>query len=297
MQLKTRPDQMEIKEHGDYGFPVHVSEEAINRFDSNSFLWHWHPEIELTWIMKGQIEYHVNDTCYILTEGNGLFANSNVLHSGYMKDGQDCEYLSVTFSPRFIYGYENSSLHTKYVDFITANPDWPSLELSSETGWQRRILRQIQHIYDMSKMPPPDYELQVHIALCSIWQHIYSYYSTVPADLRQTSEALERLKDILSYIHGHYNENISLGDIAHSVGICKSECCRFFKRHMHMTLFEYVLYYRIQQSLPLLRMGESVTRSASACGFANPCYYGKIFRRYMHCSPSQYRKARLDSTG
>lgn len=295
MQLKIRPDQMEIKEHGNYSFPVYVSEESINRFDSNSFLWHWHPEIELTWVMKGQIEYHVNDTCYILTEGNGLFANSNTLHSGYMTEKQDCDYLSVTFSPRFIYGYENSALHTKYVDFITSNPDWSSLLLSRETDWQRDILDEIRYIYALAKAPPADYELKVHIALCTVWQKLYRYYSTVPADERQTSEALRRLRDILSYIQLHYNENIALEDIARSIGICKSECCRFFKKHMHMTLFEYVMYYRIQQSLPLLKAGESITKAAGVSGFSNPCYYGKIFRRYMECSPSQYRKLWRDS--
>ena len=65
--------------------------------------------------------YYVNDRKYLLSEGEGLFGNSNTLHSGYMKDGQDCDYLSVTFHPRFIYGYENSLLQTKYVDFITSN--------------------------------------------------------------------------------------------------------------------------------------------------------------------------------
>lgn len=290
MQLKIEKNQMEIKEHGDFSFPVHVSEEAINRFDSNSFLWHWHPEIELTWIMSGQIEYRVNDKCYILTEGDGLFANSNALHFGQMKDAQHCDYLSVTFNPRFIYGYENSTLQTKYVEMITANPEWASMKLDKAIDWHQEILDSIRHIYALSKERPYDYELEVHIVLCRIWQLLYGHYSSIPAKRQQSPRNIKRLRDILTFIQSHYSENITLEDIAGSVNICKSECCRFFKKHMHMTLFEYLMYYRIQQSLPLLRQGESVTKAAAAAGFSNPCYYGKIFRRFINCSPSCYRK-------
>ena len=60
----------------------------------------------------------------------------------------------------------------------------------------------------------------------------------------------------------HYNQEISLDDIAEHVNICKSECCRFFKKHMNMTIFEYLMFLRIQKSLPLLKEGESVTKTA-----------------------------------
>ena len=49
------------------------------------------------------------------------------------------------------------------------------------------------------------------------------------------------------------------------------------------------MYLRIQNSLPLLLSGESITKTAGMAGFSTPAYYGQIFRRYMGCSPSQYR--------
>ena len=89
--------------------------------------------------------------------------SSNTLHSGYMKDGQDCDYLSVTFHPRFIYGYENSLLQTKYVDFITSNELWHSLKFEKDVTWHQDIIRQIQDICQLAQEPPEDYELQVHM--------------------------------------------------------------------------------------------------------------------------------------
>lgn len=294
MQLQTEKDHKEIKKHGNYEFPVHISLEKIQAYEQNFFPWHWHPEIELTWVVSGQIEYLVNDKKYLLTEGEGLFCNSNSLHSGYMVDQKDCSYLSVTFHPRFIYGYENSLLQTRYVDFITANEGWHSLKLQKDVDWHQETGRQIQEIYRMSKDPSPDYELRVHLILTGIWLNLYRYYRSLPASEQQPQKHLARLKEILSYIQDHYTQEITLDEIADHVNICKSECCRFFKKYMKMTIFEYILFLRIQNSLPLLRAGESVTRIAGLTGFSTSAYYGQIFKRYMGCSPSRYRKEHMD---
>lgn len=294
MQLQTEKDHKEIKKHGNYEFPVHISLEKIQAYEQNFFPWHWHPEIELTWVVSGQIEYLVNDKKYLLTEGEGLFCNSNSLHSGYMVDQKDCSYLSVTFHPRFIYGYENSLLQTRYVDFITANEGWHSLKLQKDVDWHQETGRQIQEIYRMSKEPSPDYELRVHLILTGIWLNLYRYYRSLPASEQQPQKHLARLKEILSYIQDHYTQEITLDEIADHVNICKSECCRFFKKYMKMTIFEYILFLRIQNSLPLLRAGESVTRIAGLTGFSTSAYYGQIFKRYMGCSPSRYRKEHMD---
>ena len=90
---------------------------------------------------------------------------------------------------------------------------------------------------------------------------------------------------------------MTLGAIAENVNICASECCRFFKRHMNQTIFEYLLEYRIEKSLPLLIKGEdSITSIAQTVGFSNPAYFGKVFHQVMRCSPSDYRKSFISKT-
>lgn len=292
MQIQIQQNQKEIKEHGSFDFPVHISEESISHYEGGSFLWHWHPEIEFTWIMEGQIDYRVNEKQYILHSGEGLFCNANALHSGYMTNISSCSYLSVTFHPRFIYGYEHSLLQTKYVNFITACSDWSSLKLSPDILWQFDILDTLKSIYAIAKAPEDDYEIQLHIMITQIWQMLYLYFAELPKQNLPPDDSLERLKTILSFIQTHYQESITLEEIAATVNICKSECCRFFKKHMHMTLFEYLMFFRIQQSITLLQSGSNVAEAGTMSGFSDPCYYGKIFKRYMNCSPGQYKKMR-----
>ena len=73
--------------------------------------------------------------------------------------------------------------------------------------------------------------------------------------------------------------------------ICKSECCRIFKNYMKESLFDYILKYRIDQSLPDVLDGkDSLTEIALRVGFADSNYFSKVFHRIKGCSPREYRK-------
>ena len=295
MQIITNSSNREEKEHGSFSFPVYISVEQIQAYDQGTFLWHWHPEIELTWIMSGEIEYQINDTTYKLSAGDGIFGNSNSLHTGRRIGGQQCTYLSITFHPRFLYGYENSILQTKYIGFITSNEAWASLVLKRDVEWQKDILNIIKEIYSLSQTPTDDYEFILHQKLMTIWHNLYLYYSTQPECSNKNLLYIQRLRVILAYIHENYIEEISLDDIADATSLSKSECCRFFKKHMKMTIFDYILYYKIQKSLPMLLEDQSITDTALSVGFSSSSYYTQIFKRYMKCTPLQYKKNLLNN--
>ncbi|MBQ2466195.1 MAG: AraC family ligand binding domain-containing protein, partial [Lachnospiraceae bacterium] len=119
MQIITDDLQKEKKEHGGFGFPILVSLERLSNYETASFLWHWHPEIELTYVVSGEMLYSINDKTYHLKAGDVLFGNQSTLHEGHQWEESDCEYIAVTFLPKLIYGFEGSLIQEKYVTPIT----------------------------------------------------------------------------------------------------------------------------------------------------------------------------------
>lgn len=298
MQLKINNEKKELKFHGSYEFPVFVSHEVLSDYERGAFAWHWHPEVELTYIEEGQIEYQVNDTVYCLKAGEGLFCNANALHTGHMLNQGDCRYLSVTFHPRMIYGFEGSAGDKKYVEPVTRNDLLGGLHLVPDTEWQKQILLLIQTIVTDYEGHLPGFELVICQTLLQIWNTLYTnVWSEISPDPSAQYKDIERLRKTITYLQEHYHEHVTLGAIAENVNICASECCRFFKRHMNQTIFEYLLEYRIEKSLPLLIKGEdSITSIAQMVGFSNPAYFGKVFHQVMRCSPSDYRKSFISKT-
>lgn len=269
-----------------------VSPERLDAYEMGSFACHWHPEIEFTLILTGEILYQVNDRTYHLKKGDGVFCNANMLHTGRHADSHDCTYLSVTVNPSLLYGYEASLLQTKFIQPVTENPLLPSASFSREVPWEREVLSHLDTIRQLWQEPPRSYELRLLTELYQIWILLFDH---LDLDARPSSgdvRELERLRRIVTFIHGHYMEHISLEDISGCVNMCKSECCRLFKRNMNQPLFDYLLHYRIRQSIPLLVQGkDSITDISLQCGFSSPSYYTKLFRKFMGCTPREYAKS------
>lgn len=291
MRLQIDREQKEIKRHGSYEFPVLVSYERLSSFDTGEFPWHWHPEIELTLVMEGEIIYQANDSLYHLKAGEGLFCNTNVLHSGHGNGSTDCSYLSVTFHPRLLYGYSSSVMQTKYMNHILKSPSLASIHLVSEKDWQRRILEGIEKIRLLNREHPVSEELKIQIVLLQIWQELYEHVEISETGFAENGRDTERIRRIMEYIQAHYAEKITLEELAEQIHLCRSESCRLFKRYMKESMFDYLLDYRIERSLELLRRPElDVTQIAGQTGFTSPGYFSKIFKRKMGCTPLEYRK-------
>ena len=147
----------------------------------------------------------------------------------------------------------------------------------------------MQQIWQLYQEPTSDYELELLIRLYQIWALLYRHLDFSQQPSLNDARELERLRMIITFIHEHYMDHITLEDIASCASMCKSECCRLFKRNMKQSLFDYLLHYRIRQSLPLLTMGQdSITDISIQCGFSSPSYYTKLFRRFMDCTPREY---------
>lgn len=290
MQILTDRFQKEMKEHGNYSFPFLVSYEKLSGYETGSFLWHWHPEIEVTFVTQGEMIYKVNDSVFHIREGEGVFGNSNTLHAGEMLDRKDCTYTSVTFDPKLIYGYENSLIYQKYVRPILKNHSMPAIHFDFSEEWHFIALQAVKNIINIHTEKNLGYELNIAAELQKFWKQIYLFHDTYSKDMPEDKCSFDRIRKILSYIDKNYMRKLTLGEIAGQIHLCESECSRLFKKHMHISLFEFILQYRIEKSIDyLLNTNDSIAEIAESVGFNDSNYYTKVFRKFKGCSPTKYR--------
>ncbi|MBW7573218.1 AraC family transcriptional regulator [Caproiciproducens faecalis] len=291
-RLLLRKNLSEESPHGDYGFPFFLSHEILSEYEHASFEIHWHPELEFTAVLEGAMEYQANDTVYRLTKGDGMFVNANVLHTAKSYDGQDCSYLVVTFNPVLIFGHENSTVESAYVRPVLQSRNCSSFYLNPGIGPQNRIIRLIREIGRVDLQNENCRELEIKIRLCKMWVLLYGELQGLLSEKDMAgSKDILYLKQTLDYLHSHYQEKLTLDSLAASCNISKSRYCHFFKKTMRQTPFEYLIKYRIEKSIPLLLSGDcNITEISEKVGFSGASYYSENFKKYMNCSPSEYRK-------
>ena len=293
MQIITNQFQKELKQHGNEQFPFLVSYQKLSEYESGSFMWHWHPEIEITYVQKGTMCYKVNHMVYHLKEGDIVFNNSGALHSGTMENQKDCAYIPVTFESRLIYGFFQSTVNSKYVDPVIQDSMLPAICIDQSEPWHKPFREYLLRIIDLDEKKPDFYELDITICLQSMWRLLLEHITYEPQASRENSLEYDRIKKILSYIEENYQNKITLNDIAGHIHLCESECTRLFKRHMNTTLFAFLQEYRIERSLEFLQDDQPVSAVADKAGFSDPNYYSKVFAKIKGCSPREYRNHRF----
>ena len=296
MQIITNQFQKELKKHGSDHFPFLVSYQCLSEYDSNSFMWHCHPEIEITYVKEGSMHYRINNRSFHLKEGDIIFCNSNALHSGEMENQEDCSYIPITFDPKLIYGFFQSTICTRYVDSVIQYLAVCAVHIDYSEKWHETFRDRMLEVISLDKKKPDFYELDISIRMQLLWRLLVEHLPHQPVSTTSDFTEYERIRRILSYIEQNYMNQITLDDISEHIHLCESECTRLFKRHMNTTLFSFLQEYRIERSLEYLNTKESISSIAEKTGFSDSNYYSKVFSKIKGCSPREYRKNLKETT-
>ena len=274
-------------------FPFTAGIARISEYTDRRFCHHWHEDPEFTVILEGEMFYQVNDRVLRLKAGQGIFVNSNMLHSGW-NETEECVYMPINFYPSMLYGESNRRMKEKYVDPIIKSQNLPYLVFDAEKSEIHKvIISHLREMYGLKHEKVELYELKIQRLLLEIWELMLP--EALEATRGETDGAaikrVARVKKAIDYIEANFAEQISLDELAGVCGLSRSEFCRCFKNIMQNTPMEYLARTRIRKSLPLLLSREhSVTETALACGFAGSSYFAECFKKYMFCSPLEYVK-------
>jgi AraC-like DNA-binding protein len=202
--------------------------------------------------------------------------------------------LSILFHPAYLFEKDDSFLAAKYYTPLTDSAALPCMILKREDAYGRRALENVDTILEVNLNKAYGYELQTKSLLCALWLKLLE---NAGDQIKENDHSLtdeQRVKDAMDYIHSHFSKAITLDDIAGSIHVSKSECCRCFKRTTKEAPFDYLLIYRIFESARRMQRADasadSIQTLSKAVGFHNASYYNRIFRKLLNCTPTQYRE-------
>jgi len=113
---------------------------------------------------------------------------------------------------------------------------------------------------------------------------------TVIASDRKASDYEERFLLIKKYIDDNFSDsNLSLDKIAPEFSYNKKYLSSAFKKHFKIGVTEYLTVVRINHACMLMdQKYTGVSDIAFLCGFDDPMYFSKVFKKRMGISPKAY---------
>ena len=224
---KINNDNSEIISYDEAGIPIYIREGYLSMYPNYRALCHWHEDIEFIYVLEGCMEYYINGKNVLLEKGSSIVINSGRFHYGYSTTKNECHFYCIILHPSLI--TTNKTLVKKYISSVTQNNKKDYLLFHND----QHISELMEAIYNLKINPSPSYELDVIGLFHILWKKIYNILIAEPVfdDTKPNPELIAQ-QAMVSYIYQNYSCNITLDDIASAGNICRSKCCKIFKKYV-----------------------------------------------------------------
>jgi AraC family transcriptional regulator len=117
-----------------------------------------------------------------------------------------------------------------------------------------------------------------------------------PVQLYRGGLGSARLRRIRELVHAKMEDDLSLDEMAESVGLSTAHFARMFRKSTGQTPHQFVLRQRLERAKLMLRAPDArVLDVAVACGFKTQQHFAQVFRDVWGVSPTEYRQDRVGS--
>lgn len=101
---------------------------------------------------------------------------------------------------------------------------------------------------------------------------------------------LDQLQSVRAFIDAHFDEPLSLDELAQRAYLSRYHFIRLFRRHFQATPHQYLTHKRLEQAKYLLADSAlSVTEICFAVGFESVGSFSALFHKTVGWAPSVYR--------
>lgn len=244
---------------------------------------HWHPAMELIYILNGTAEFTIGGRKYTLVPGEFIVIDSNVIHESQCALASMGIYIHVS---------------REYLETFIDTPAFPEIRCFRETMTREQLPYYLEICGLFKKLVP----LYIHQPLAmdlssqaitmEICFQLLNHFSVRETALTVSGIAKnqERLKEILLYVEEHYRQPILLEEISHYFGLNREYFCRFFKqqvginftRHVNLVRLSHIYHEVVNTQDPIMQI---IDRN----GFRNYKLFHRLFRDIYGCTPREIR--------
>lgn len=247
---------------------------------------HWHEELEILYVVSGELICHFEHKSLRLKKRDIVVINPNVLHSGHAVPGQRVDYYTILVHSRIL-------STAGFLPVLDTNSNYvldPILVCNDDANHDF-LENCIQRVIQESENKNTGYENAICNWLNLLYIPLERQYPKYDAHRQQVKHQLAQFERLFQYVEKHYRETITVDMAASLLTMSRFYFCRVFKKNTGYTFVEYLNRYRVQIAEKLLgETSKPISDVAELVGLADSSYFTKVFEKYMQVSPSEYRK-------
>ncbi|MGM9477418.1 AraC family transcriptional regulator [Pedobacter sp. GSP4] len=268
-----------------FGSSFYYSKYVENE-NNMAHLWHYHPEIEMVFVNGGAGKRQIGSHVSYYTDGDLILIGSNLPHCGFTdtNTGNKNETV-IQVKPGFL---GDTFLNLQEIKGIQELFDKAKAGIAF--GNQTKAL-----VGDRIEMMDDQQPFERLLTLLSVFKALehakdYKILNAAGFSMEMQVQDNDRINMIFNYVKDHFQEQISLHDIAEMSSMTVPSFCRYFKKITKKTFTHFVNEYRVVHASKLLaEKPVSIANIAYESGFNNFSHFNKLFKEFTGKSASEYR--------
>ncbi|GAB3547960.1 cupin domain-containing protein [Spirosoma fluminis] len=254
--------------------------------------WHYHPEYELTYIVRGHGRRFVGDHLESFQDGDLVLLGPNLPH--FWRNDES-----------FYQADSDKQVESIVIQF-PVTLDQQVLAAIPEAEPVRRLFERARYGLCFSpamrqRVAAELDALPAHTALTQVVS-LLTILNTLATDrdayllasegyqLAPGAAETERMKRILDCILTHFRDELPLEQVASIAGMTPAAFCRYFRKRTRKTFVEYVTELRISYARNLLAQGDlSISQVGLESGFTTISHFHRHFKRQTGLTPLRYQ--------
>ena len=246
--------------------------------------WHYHPEIELSYVIKGKGISFVGDCITSFSEGDLLLTGFNLPHDRVSprEDTTDKIVYVIQF-PKEVF-----STHSEFENLN-------SLINESKYGihFPNPCINIKNKFKELEKAETLERFLIITEILHELTNTSYNRLSSIEFENNSNyKNNFSRISEVTSFILQNYNTPLSLKDVANFSGLTTQSFCRWFKQSLGNNFTTYLNSVRIEKACQnLITTDLTISEIAFKAGFESISHFNRVFKNIKSTNPGKYRKA------
>ena len=259
-------------------------------------VWHYHPELELHYVVRGEGVRFIGDNISNFSSGEIILMGENLPHTfrcsdKYYQQNQELEVeaIVIQFLPDCL-GKDLFTLPEAYLIPKLFEKAKKGMVLTGET--REQIAQLMKKAATASHMDRLILLLSMLSVLSETSEYVpitsgYAFYHSNESDII-------RLNKIYSYTLSNYKKEISLEEISSISNLSITSFCRYFKLMTKKTYYDFLIEIRISHACRLLVEDKIPTEVICFdCGFNNVSNFYRHFKKIAGMTPMDYKRRYL----
>ncbi|WP_125588545.1 helix-turn-helix domain-containing protein [Companilactobacillus jidongensis] len=246
-------------------------------YEVGSYHYNWHPDIELLWLLNGEVEANVEGEVIALSPNDLLVINPNHGHATFAKAANSMM-LRIHIRPDAlnINGLDNAS---------------GKFQLNTVSEHVNQLYEPIRSA--LANLTYNDNQISQTAAYFDLLNLLNKFYITDESygTTLATPRHQKAISKLTEYLEQHFSEDISLSMLAKQVNYSSTYLSKLLKSQLGITYSEYVMRCRLQQAIrELTRSTDNISSIAYQVGFHDLKVFNQSFRKHFGMTPTDYRK-------